>query len=345
MHVAVDLAGEILCLDFQLHRILMAVQEREQEVLRGGRIAPLAEDRAHLGSNDRSDLFAGFGGAGCLLANETDFAVDDVGIFEPDEVGYVDPVAEVDEKPQVAIVSRGRIAVRKIDDLFDLAEIQGDFSALALLDFEFSLPERVLGVEQVAVFAGFVQQGADRAHVHADGHGTFLLAEQEFLVAAQPDDRHGCERDRPAGEPFDRFEDVVVPEHVADSLFGGQADDPMAEEAVQGVALAAPEEPVEGVEREGLFFGQLLNVPLDAVEGAADVAAHFEQVAAAGAEQAFPLGGVELFPGGVVFLDALVGDLDFDGKESVLLGAAGVEYRGYGNAVFGILVHGYIRFY
>ena len=80
------------------HCILLSVENRKNEAVGPGGVAPAIDDRLHPLRDNDLNFLAGLGRAFGLLPNEAYFTVHDVPIPQLYEIGNVDPVAQVEEQ-------------------------------------------------------------------------------------------------------------------------------------------------------------------------------------------------------------------------------------------------------
>ncbi len=73
----------------------------------------MPDDIFHLVYKHGPNLFAGFGRAFGLLANESDLTVDDIRKFQFHHIGNIDPVAEIEEQCELR-VKRAWLSIKKV---------------------------------------------------------------------------------------------------------------------------------------------------------------------------------------------------------------------------------------
>ena len=167
-HSFVDRPRQILCFQFPPHRILRPVQYRKDEPIRSRRISPAVDNSLHPVGHYYPYLLAGSCRPCRLLPHETDFPVYDVPIPQPHEIRDVDPVAQVQEQPIIAVFGRCIASVIISGYLSYLHQRKGHFAPFAFLYFKTPLPERVLCLLDDSLPACFVEDCPQVPQVDCD---------------------------------------------------------------------------------------------------------------------------------------------------------------------------------
>lgn len=172
-------------------------------------IAPSLEDRKHLrGYHGTNDLGASVG-AGGLGSEKANLSVDDVLVLEEKHIPEVDAVAQIREKPKVAVaLPRGRTFVS--DYLTNMIVRESKASRAAFRNYVFAAPERESRFLDQTCRCGFIQDAAKRFHIDAYcGYGFVLLLEK-ILERSEPGECQLTEQDVLTCESFDIFQSCTA---------------------------------------------------------------------------------------------------------------------------------------
>lgn len=136
LHPLVDSFGKIFCPLLLCQCILFIVKAWENIIAQVFFHCPTINDRLHFQCDDSVDFFDRAGRAFGFLPDETNFAIDDIFIFQPNQIGGIDPVTQIHEKPNITVTLGRFRTVGKCDDLPDLFQRNGlsyGFSGLYLV--------------------------------------------------------------------------------------------------------------------------------------------------------------------------------------------------------------------
>ena len=130
-HATIDRTGEIHRFMLPPHRILLPTEDRKNKAIGPGGVAPSVNYCLHPLRDNDPDFLAGLGRPLGLLPDKAYFTVHDVPIPQLYEIGNVDPVAQVEEQPIIAVFGRCLGSVLLIGYLPYLLQREGQFAALS----------------------------------------------------------------------------------------------------------------------------------------------------------------------------------------------------------------------
>lgn len=145
-HATIDRTGEIHRFMLPPHCILLSVENRKNEAVGPGGVAPTVDYCLHPRRDNDPDFLACLGRPLGLLPDKAYFTVHDVPIPQLYEIGNVDPVAQVEEQPIIAAFGRCFAPVLIVGYLPYLLQCKGQFTPFAGLYFILTPAERILRI-------------------------------------------------------------------------------------------------------------------------------------------------------------------------------------------------------
>ena len=168
LHTLIDRTGEIHRFTLPPHCILLSVENRKNEAVGPGGVAPSVNYCLHPLRDNDPDFLAGLGRAFGLLPHKAYFTIHNVPIPQLYEIGNVDPVTQVEEQPIITVFGRRFGPVVIPGYLSYLLQRKGQFAALALLYLVFIPTEWILRLLDNPGPLGVIENYPDMPHMYGD---------------------------------------------------------------------------------------------------------------------------------------------------------------------------------